>query len=140
MTAADGIDRFGFKRRSDRCAQVREGVVRRLLLPVHGLETRLPAAEGGVVLEQEPGEEADARVRLRDLVRLPEVRRLLPPADAEEVVRRLRLIAVLGDPERLVAVEARHRVDELVDVAELDRASAATRRGLLARDAVVRVV
>src|SRR5438046_6526 len=115
MTAADGIDRFGFNRRSGRRrAQARERVVRRLLLSLHRLEAGLPAAERGVVLQQEPREEADARVRLRDLVRLLEVHRLLRPADAEEGVRRLRLVAVLGDPDRLVAVEARDRVDELV--------------------------
>src|SRR4051795_1668338 len=143
MTAADGIDRFGLNAPepwSDLWTEARERVVRRLLLPVHRLEARLPAAERGVVPEQEPREEPDARVRLRDPVRLLEVRRLLRPADAEEVVRRLRLVAVLGDPERLVAVEAPDPVQGLFDVAELDRASAAARRRLLARYAVVRVV
>ena len=63
------------------------------------------------VVEQEPREEIDTRVRERDLVRLAQVLRLLRPADAEEVVGRAGLVAVLGDPQRLASVEAGHLLE-----------------------------
>jgi hypothetical protein len=67
----------------------------------------LPAVEIGAVFEQEPGEEVDAGVCFGDVVCLSKVGGLFVPADAEEGVGRFGLIAVLGDPERLAAVEAR---------------------------------
>ena len=58
---------------------------------------------------------------LRDPVRLRQVARLVRARDAEDPVGRVRLVAVLGDPDPLVAVEARHLADQEVDVAERDR-------------------
>src|SRR5438128_6859858 len=50
--------------------QLLEGAERRLLAAVSRHQAGLPAADRHVVLEQEPGEEVDARVRPRDQVGL----------------------------------------------------------------------
>src|SRR5439155_15185216 len=122
-------------------AQAGEGVERRRLATVRRDQPRLPAVERAAVLQQEPGEEIDARIRPRDLVRLPEIGGLLRPADADEGVGWIGLVAVLGDPDRLLAVEGCDRRDELVDVAELDRPAAdVPRRRRVGRAAVVRMV
>ena len=74
----------------------------------------------------------------RDRERLPHVARLRRPGDAEEPVRRVRLVAVLRQPDPLRAVEARQLGDEIVDVAERDTALARrSGRGRLGRSAVV---
>ena len=67
-------------------AQVLEDGERRLPLAVDRDQARLPAVRVGAVVEQEPREEVDARVRPRDVVGLPQVLRLLRPAHAEELV------------------------------------------------------
>ena len=76
-----------------------------------------------------------------DRERLADVRRLRRPGDAEDAVRRVRLVAVLRDPDPLAAVEPRQLGDERVDVAERDAAAAGRRRRRgLRRAAVVRVM
>ena len=87
-----------------------------------------------LVLEQEPEHHVDARVLARDRERLRQVERLLRPRDAEERVGRVRLVAVLGDPDPLVAVELRDQRDQVADVAERDRG----RRCALRRDGLRR--
>src|ERR1043166_568448 len=86
-------------------SQSPERVVGRLVLAGHGHQTGLPACEAALVAEQEPHHQADARVLASDRVRLRQVLRLLRPADAEVPIRRPRLVAVLGDPDRLLPVE-----------------------------------
>ena len=83
----------------------------------------------------------DSWIRPGDRERLPHVPRLRRPGDTEDPVRRVRLVAVLRQPDPLGAVEARQLVDEVVDVAERD-AAAAGRGGCrrLGRCAVVRMV
>ena len=72
-----------------------------------GDQPGLPAVEGtGLSLSRNQVKQVDAGVRARDVVGLAQVGGLLLPADAEERVRRLGLVAVLGDPDRLAAVEA----------------------------------
>src|ERR1700719_2845234 len=73
--------------------------VRRLPLSRNRLQARLPAAQVRLVAEQEPEHELDARVLAGDRERLREIGRLLRPGDAEERVRRVRLPAVLRDPD-----------------------------------------
>ena len=51
-----------------------------LLLAGHGLEAGLPAAEGRLVLDEEPEHHVDARVLARDRVGLRHVLRLVRPA------------------------------------------------------------
>ncbi len=50
----------------------------------------------------------------RDRERLLQVERLLRAGDAEELVGWVRLVAVLGDPDALVAVELRQHLDQVV--------------------------
>ena len=85
--------------------QAPEGVVRRLLLAGRREEAGLPAAEAAFVPEQEPEHHRDPRVLAGDRVRLASGTWPACPGDAERLVRRARLVAVLGDPELLVAVE-----------------------------------
>ena len=94
-------------------AELLERRERGLLRARRGEQAGLPAVvhEPPLVAEQEPEEHVDARMPLRDPERLRQVLRLLAPRDAEELVRRVRLVAVLGDPDPLVAVEARHLSD-----------------------------
>src|SRR5919201_3040597 len=119
-----------------------ERAVRRLLLALRRQEARLPPSRARVVAHQEPDEDVDASVRTRDSNRLPHVRGLARERDAEEPVGRVRLEAVLGDPDRLVALpQLVDLADEVVDVAELHvvaTARARPRRLRLVR--VVRVV
>ena len=75
----------------------------------------------GLVAHQEPEEQVDPRVEARIAVRLAQVLRLLRQRDAEEPVGRVRLVAVLGDPDPLVSVEPRQLSDQDVEVAERDR-------------------
>src|SRR6478672_13412369 len=100
--------------------QAPERVVGGLLLPADGEETRLPAAQPALVAEQEPEHHRDVRVLAGELVRLRQVLRLLDPGDAERPVRRARLVAVLGDPELLVAVELAEQRGQYRDVPERD--------------------
>ena len=65
----------------------------------------------------------------RVAVRLAQVGRLLRVRDAEDPVGRIRLVAVLGDPDPLVAVQPRELADEHVEVAERHR----RRRAALSR-------
>src|SRR5215210_4415519 len=130
-----GVARFPLARKAP------EGVERGLPLAAQRQEARLPAAEGALVAEQEPEHHVDPRVLAGDPVRLPEVRRLLRVGDAEEPVGRPCLVAVLGDPHALLAVEPRELLDQVVDVAEPDGGlRLRPRGGRLARLAVVRMV
>src|SRR5207249_11785232 len=114
------LPRRGVLIATDSVWQAPEGVVGRLVLAGDGHETRLPAGETALVAEQEPEHHADARVLAGDRVRLRQVARLVRPADAEMRIRRPGLVAVLGDPERLVAVELRQQLDQDADVSERD--------------------
>ena len=87
-----------------------KNVERRLLLAGAGQQPGLPAAEPRLVAQQEPEHHVDPRVLAGDRVGLLHVRRLLGVRDAEGAVRRVRLVAVLGDPEPLVAPEQRQLV------------------------------
>ena len=78
-------------------------------LPVDGLEAGLPARRVRLVAHEEPEHHVDARVLARDRIRLRQVLRLLRLRDAERLVGRIRLIAVLGDPEVLRPVVLRDR-------------------------------
>ena len=94
---------------------------------VRGDEPGLPARRVALVLEQEPEQHVDPRMRLRDRERLPHVPRLRRPRDTENHVRRVRLVAVLRQPDPLGAVEPSQLGDEVVDVAERDAATARRR-------------
>src|SRR3954471_20298819 len=120
-------------------SQAPESVVGGLLLPAVRLEAGLPACEPLLVAQEEPRHQADAWIPARDRVRLREVLRLLRPRDSEVPVGRARLVAVLGDPERLVPVLARELLDQDVDVRERDGRLRLRHRGrTLVRAAVVR--
>src|SRR5215217_6117016 len=97
---------------------VAEDRQRRLRLPAVRVEAGLPEPNGLLVAEEEPEHHVDARVPARDLEGLLQVSRLLLVGDAEVLVLRRRLIAVLGDPERLPTVEPRELGDQVVDVPE----------------------
>src|SRR5205823_10118661 len=72
---------------------------------------------------------------------LSKVLRLRLPGDAEVAVGRTRLVAVLGDPDRLAPVEAGDLLGEVADVAEdHDRVRLRLRRRRLARPRRVRVM
>src|SRR5919109_599980 len=105
-------------------------------------ETGLPPVpDPRLVPEQEPDHHVDARVAPGNREGQSQVARLLRERDAEEPVRRLRLVAVLRDPEPLVPVQASELPDQLVDVPERDRAGARWRLvGRLVRMPVVRMV
>src|SRR6266542_5248226 len=121
--------------------QAPEGVVRGLLLAGGGEEAGLPAAEAALVAEQEPEHHRDPRVLARDRVRRRQVLGLLDPGNAERPVGRPGLVAVLGDPELLVAVEAAEKLRHVADVAECDHIlGLRPRRGRLRGAAVVRVM
>src|SRR5439155_8411964 len=105
------LPRRGVLIATDSVWQAPERVVGGLVLARNGHQARLPAGEAALVTEQEPEHHADARVLAGDRVRLGQVPRLLRPADAEKRIGRPGLIAVLGDPERLVAVELRQQLD-----------------------------
>src|SRR5205085_9730106 len=81
----------------------------------------LPPRETGLVLDQEPDHHLDPRVLARDRVRLRKVLRLRLPGDTEGPIRRASLVAVLGDPDRLLAVEPGQLLREEADVSEDDR-------------------
>src|SRR5829696_2426340 len=118
-----------------------EGLERRLPLTAKCQEPRLPAAEGTLVTQEEPQHHVDARVLAGDPVGLAEIRGLLRVRDAEKTVGWPRLVAVLRDPDALLAVEPRQLLDQIVDVPQPDggfRLRPRPRR--LARLAVVRVV
>src|SRR5204863_10115775 len=135
------LPRRGVLIATDSVWQAPEGVVGRLVLAGDGHQTGLPAGEAALVTEQEPEHHADARVLAGDRVRLRQVPRLLRPADAEVRVGRPGLVAVLGDPERLVAVELRQQLDQDADVPERDgRLRLRRRRRALGRARVVRMV
>ena len=70
---SSGRERLAARKRDER-------VPARLLLAGGRLETGLPAAEGGLVLDEEPEHHVDARVLARDRVGLLQVQRLLRPA------------------------------------------------------------
>src|SRR5436309_14044209 len=117
------------RRGSGRCAgefgtrlvlQAAEGGVGRLAGARGREEPGLPAAERALVAEQEPDEHPEPAVLPGNRVRLREVLRLRLPGDPEEAVRRPGLIAVLGHPERLIAVEAAQLLGQVTDVAEGD--------------------
>src|SRR5215207_491374 len=118
-----------------------EGLERRLPLTAERQQARLPAAEGALIAQEEPQHHVDPRVLAGDPVSLAEIRGLLRVRDAEQAVGRPRLVAVLGDPDALLAVQPRQLLDQVVDVAEADgglRLRPRARR--LARPAVVRMV
>src|SRR6478735_11516169 len=118
-----------------------EGVERRLVNPAPGLETGLPVAETVLVADEEPEEHRDSRVLPRDRHGLRQVLRLQPRRDAEVPVRWIGLVAVLVEPQRLVAVETGELLGEHVEVAEGDRRRARRCRGRrLARAAGIRVM
>src|SRR5688572_33155373 len=100
---------------------VPEGRERRLPLPAVGVEARPPVPHRLLVADQEPEHHVDARMPSSDPERLPQVGGLLLVGHAEELVLRRRLVAVLGDPQPLLAVEPGELPDEVVDVAEHDR-------------------
>ena len=82
---------------------------------------------------EEPEHHVDPRVLARDRVRLLHVQRLLRPADSEDrLVGRVRLVAVLRDPEVLRPVELRDQRDQQVHVPDLDPPRVCARR-LVAR-------
>src|SRR5215211_6563131 len=61
------------------------------------VEPRLPAvSDPRLVLDEEPDHHVDPRMRARDRERLRQIARLLHERDAENPVRRIRLVAVLG--------------------------------------------
>src|SRR5205823_6840355 len=91
-------------RRGEETRQAREDVERGLLLAACRQQPGLPAAHLCVVLEQEPEEHVDPWILVRDRVRLAQVGGLLRPRDAERLVLRPRLVAVLADPEVLRTV------------------------------------
>src|SRR6187549_3325600 len=101
--------------------QAAERVVRGLLLPAGGKEAGLPAAQPALVAEQEPEHHRDPRVLAGDRVGLRQVLGLLRPADAERPVGRAGLVAVLGDPELLVAVQLPEQLGQHGNVPEGDR-------------------
>src|SRR6059058_4198162 len=109
------LPRRGVLIATDSVWQAPEGVVGRLVLAGDGHQTGLPAGQAALVAEQEPEHQADARIPAGDRVRLREVPRLLRPAHAEVRIRRPRLVAVLRDPQLLVAVEAGQQRDQHVD-------------------------
>src|SRR4051812_37839355 len=92
--------------------QAAERVVGGFLLAAVRLEAGLPARERAFVAQEEPRHQADSRIPARDLVRLREVLGLLLPGDPEVRVGRARLVAVLGDPERLVPILPRQLADQ----------------------------
>src|SRR5207253_7586068 len=98
-----------------------EGRVRGLALTLGGEEARLPPREARLVLDQEPDHHLDTRVRAGDRVRLREVLRLRPPRDAEDAIRRASLVAVFGDPDRLLPVEPGQFSDEITEVRSEER-------------------
>src|SRR5262249_15121132 len=98
--------------------QARERIERRLALPPPGPEALLPAADVGLVLELEPEHHVDPRVLAGDRERLLQVERLFRVRNAEEPVRRVGLVRVLRQPDRLPAPVARHLLDHVVEVAE----------------------
>src|SRR4051794_22121838 len=121
--------------------QAAERVVRRLLLAADGEEAGLPAAQPPLVAEQEPEHHGDPRVLARDGVGLGQVLGLLDPRDPEAAVGRAGLVAVLRDPELLVAVQLAEQLRQVAQVAEGDDRLRLRLRGRrLARPAVVRVV
>src|SRR6188508_3041165 len=121
--------------------QAAEGVVRGLLLPADREQAGLPAAEAPLVAEQEPEHHRDPRVVARHLVSLGQVLRLPGPRHAEQPVWRTGLVAVLRDPELLVAVVLAEQLREVAQVRERHGLLALRLgRRRLARAAVVRVV
>jgi hypothetical protein len=114
---------------------------RRLALARRCLEAGLPAAAARLVCKQEPQQHRDPRIRARHLHRLREVARLQRGGHAEEAVGRVRLVAVLVDPDRLAAVELGDDADQVTEVAELDgRAKKRLRRRRVGRVRGVRVM
>src|SRR4029453_4889891 len=83
-----------------------EGAEARLPLALDADDAGLPAGQPSLVANQEPDEHVDPVRTPRDRDGLVDVARLVCVPDAEEAVRRARLVAVLGDPEALAAVEA----------------------------------
>src|SRR5204863_9401520 len=120
--------------------QASEREVGGLALAAGGEEAGLPAREPRLVPEQEPEHHRDARVAPGDRIRLRQVLRLLGPAHAEERVGRLRLVAVLRDPELLRPVLPAEELGQHADVAQRDRLRPRERRRRLRRLAVVRVM
>src|SRR5262245_31022649 len=121
--------------------QAAEGVVRGLPLPADREEAGLPTAQAAFVAEQEPEHHRDPRVLARHLVRLSQVLRLPGPGHAEQPVGGAGLVAVLRDPELLVAVVLAEQLREVAQVRERHGLLAlrlARRR--LARAAVVRMM
>src|SRR6185503_18538908 len=98
-----------------------KGEVRRLPLARGGEEARLPPGEAGLVLDQEPDHHLDARVLPRNRVRLRQVPRLRVPGDPEGAIRRAGLVAVLRNPDRLLAVEPGQLLRQVTEVAQDDR-------------------
>src|SRR3954463_1528884 len=95
--------------------QAAECVVGGLLLPTDGEETGLPTAQPALVAEQEPEHHRDPRVLARDRVGLRQVLRLLDPRDPEAAVGRAGLVAVLRDPELLVAVQLAEQLRQVTE-------------------------
>src|SRR5215510_1544973 len=121
--------------------QAAEGVVRGLLLPADREQAGLPPAETPLVAEQEPEHHRDPRVLARHLVGLGQVLRLPGPRHAEQPIGRTGLVAVLRDPELLVAVVLAEQLREVAQVRERHGLLALRLgRRRLARAAVVRVV
>src|SRR5262245_18336436 len=121
--------------------QAAECVVRGLLLPADREQAGLPAAEALLVAKQEPEHHRDPWALAGELVRLGQVLRLPGPRHAEQVVGRTGLVAVLRDPELLVAVVLAEQLREHAQVRERHSLLALRlRERRLARAAVVRMV
>src|SRR5712691_5443549 len=119
----------------------------RLLPAVHCHQPGLPAGERGLVADQKPDHHVDPRILARDRESLCQVLGLQSPGDAELGIGRVGLVAVLGDPELLRAIEPRDLGRQRVDVRQRDRGRCVARAGRrrlgrrgLGRHAVVRVV
>src|SRR2546423_1811550 len=104
--------------------QVGERVEGGLALATRSEQARLPAGDPGLVAEQEPAHQRHSRVLAHHRECLLQVLGLLRVRDAEVVVRRPGLVAVLGDPHVLVAVEPGQQAGQQAEVPEPDRRGA----------------
>src|SRR5204863_9016056 len=95
---------------------------RRLRDAVLRVQAALPAADRRLVLDEELDQHRRAGLLPDAQRRLPDVLRLLPVRDAEPAVRRLRLIAVLRQPQLLArAEEPRHERADLRQARHVER-------------------
>src|SRR5438105_2514896 len=120
--------------------QALEGLEGWLLPAGCGHEPRLPAGEARLVAHEEPQHHVDSRISTRDGIRLGKVARLRVPGDAEDPIGRPGLVAVLGDPQVLAAVQVAEQLEERADVAQSHRLRLGLRGRALVAEAVVRVM